>query len=85
MTYYDKHKNETEQLKEDFCPSCLITPLAFVGTGAVVAGGTIPKRHKKWKKAMLISGIISFVSLLAILLYFFFYKKKCDGTCSFKV
>lgn len=76
-----KHLNKEEHVKEDFCPSCLVMPLAFVGTGAVVAGNQLPNKHKKWKKAMLISGVVTLVILILLLVYYFVFKKDCDGTC----
>lgn len=78
------YKNNEEEIKENFCPSCLVTPLAFVGTGAVVAGQTIPNKHKKWKKAMFISGVVSLISLFFIIVYYFYFQKECDGTCKLK-
>ena len=42
---------EKKEIKEDFCPSCLIVPLAFAGTGATVAGEVIPGKHKKMKNS----------------------------------
>lgn len=76
-----KHLHEEEHVKEDFCPSCLVMPLAFVGAGAVVAGNKLPNKHKKWKKAMLISGVVTLVILILLLVYYFMFKKDCDGTC----
>lgn len=75
-------KQSENEVKEDFCPSCLLMPLSFVGTGALVAGGTLPKKHKKWKKGLLISGIVTFISLIILLVYYFMTRKNCKGTCS---
>jgi len=73
---------ETEnQVKEEFCPSCLTMPLAFVGTGAMVAGSTVPKKYKNWKRGLLISGILTFISLIILIVYYFFNRKNCNGTC----
>lgn len=77
------YKKESEdEVKEDFCPSCLVMPLAFVGTGAMVAGGVVPQRHKKWKRALMITGIITLISLIMMVMYYFFMMKGCNsGTC----
>ena len=78
-------QKQRKEVKEDFCPSCLVMPLAFVGTGAIVAGETIPKAHKKWKKGLVISGAVTLISLLILLAYFFFFKKGgCNGACPIK-
>lgn len=75
-------KESDNELKEDFCPSCLVMPLTFVGTGAVVAGGAMPKKYKKWKKALLVSGILTFIFLTILVVYYFFISRKnCNGTC----
>jgi hypothetical protein len=78
-------KHNEEEIKEDFCPSCLVMPLAFVGAGAVVAGNKIPNKHKKWKKAMLISGVATLVFLILLVIYYYVFQKGCDGTCDLKV
>ena len=66
-----------EEVKEDFCPSCLVVPLAFAGAGAAAAGGTVSKKHKVWKKALLISGVLSVVMAIALAAYYFLYKAEC--------
>ncbi len=72
-------------VKEDFCPSCLVMPLAFVGAGAVVAGENVPNKHKKWKKGLLVTGVITLISLLVLIFYYYVLKKDCgNGTCSLK-
>jgi hypothetical protein len=77
------NKESEKEVKEEFCPSCLVMPLAFVGTGAVAAGGAISKKHQKWKKGLLISGIVTFIFLILLIIYYFMTKKSCNGTCSF--
>ena len=73
----------TEETREDFCPACLIVPLAFAGAGATGVGGMVSKKHKKWKKALLISGIATILMSLIFLVYWFMNKDKCSsGTCS---
>jgi hypothetical protein len=71
--------NDKKEIKEDFCPSCLVVPLAFAGAGAAAAGGTVSKKHKIWKKALLISGVISVIISIGILIYFYMNKdcKSC--------
>jgi len=68
---------DDKEVKEEFCPSCLVVPLAFAGAGAAAAGGTVSKKHKKWKKALLISGVISIVMAIALAAYYFLYKSEC--------
>ena len=70
-------KEEEEELKEDFCPSCLVVPLVFAGAGAAAVGGTVSKKHKMWKKALLISGIVTILIAIAMGLYYFMYKAEC--------
>lgn len=72
---------KNEEIKEDFCPACLVVPLAFAGAGAAAAGEVVPKRHKKWKKALLISGVLTFVFAMMLLVYYFMIKKDCNGSC----
>ena len=74
------NKND-EEIKEDFCPACLVVPLAFAGVGAAAAGEVVPDKHKKWKKGLLISGIITFVFAMMLLAYYFMSKKDCKGSC----
>lgn len=74
--------NNDKHLKEEFCSSCLVMPLALMGTGAVAAGNVVPNKHKKWKKGLLLSGIITLIGLFVLLAYYFFNRKKCNGTCS---
>jgi len=49
----------------------------------VAAGGAISKKHQKWKKGLLISGIVTFIFLILLIIYYFMTKKSCNGTCSF--
>ena len=70
---------EKKEIKEDFCPSCLIVPLAFAGTGATVAGEVIPGKHKKMKKGLLISGILTIVFTVGLVIYYLKNKDKCDS------
>jgi hypothetical protein len=68
-----------EDIKEDFCPSCLIVPLAFAGAGATAAGGTMSKKHKKWKKALLISGVITIIFTVGLFIYYHANKDDCKS------
>jgi len=70
-------RRDKEELKEDFCPSCLVVPLAFAGAGAATAGGTVSKKHKVWKKALLVSGIVTLLIAVAMGFYYFMYKAEC--------
>ena len=69
--------NRKEELKEDFCPACLVVPLAFAGAGAAAAGGTMSNKHKKWKKALLISGILTILMCLGFGIYYILNKDNC--------
>ena len=71
-----------DETKEDFCPACLVVPLAFAGASATAAGGTMSKSHKKWKKMLLISGIVSVLISAIILIYYFMNKENCAGKCN---
>ena len=74
----------TEETREDFCPACLIVPLAFAGVGATGAGGIVSKKHKKWKKMLLISGIVTILLSLLLLIYWHMNKDSCSsGSCKF--
>ena len=66
-----------EDIKEDFCPSCLVVPIAFAGAGATAAGTTVSQKHKTMKKALLISGVVTVILTLIIGGYYIFYKKDC--------
>jgi hypothetical protein len=69
-------KEEKEQ-REEFCGLCLVAPLAFAGAGATAMGGTMSKKHKAWKKTLLVSGIATIVLSIGILVYYFMFKKNC--------
>ena len=71
--------NKKEDVKEDFCPSCLIVPLAFAGAGATTVGGTMTKNHKKWKNVLLISGVITIISTIGLVIYYFMNKDDCKS------
>lgn len=71
-----------EKVKEDFCPSCLVVPLVVAGAGAAAAGGTVSQKHKVWKKALLISGVVTFLIAIAIAIYLF-ANKDC-ASCKLK-
>lgn len=74
-------ENETrENYREDFCPSCLVVPLAFAGAGATAVGGT--GKHKKWKKALLVSGIVTLIFTILLIVYYFANKKSCTSCMS---
>lgn len=63
------------EIKEDFCPACLIVPMAFVGAGSAVGSGSMGKSNKKMRGIMLWISIITFsISLLGYLYYC--YKDK---------
>lgn len=67
---------EKEEIREDFCPSCLAVPLAFAGVGASAYGSQTNGGDKNKKKVFLYIGIGSFI--LALLIWIYFKKiKKC--------
>ena len=66
-----------EEIKEDFCPVCIVGPLAFAGASATAMGGTMSKKHKKWRQMLLISGISTIVLSLLVLGYFLIFKREC--------
>lgn len=69
--------NDDNTIKEDFCPSCLVVPLAFAGVGATAAGTTASKKHKTMKKVLLYSGLITVLLTLLVGGYYIFFKKDC--------
>lgn len=66
--------NNNEEVKEDFCPSCLAIPLAMAGVG-VSAAGSKKGNHQKKRKMMLWIGISMTVVFSLIAIYFLFIKK----------
>lgn len=66
-----------EEQREDFCSLCLVAPLAFAGASATAAGTTVSKKHKKWKNTLLISGILTIVTSLGFLSYYYFFNRNC--------
>ncbi len=64
-------------VKEDFCPSCLVVPIAFAGAGATAVGGTMPDDRKRTKKALLISGVVTIGFSLLVGAYYLLNKKNC--------
>ena len=74
------NENEHEyDVKEDFCPSCLVVPLAFAGAGATAAGATVGQKHKKTKKILLISGVITLLFTLGLGVYYIMKKDDCKS------
>jgi hypothetical protein len=72
------NRKDEDQVKEDFCPACLVVPLAFAGAGAAAAGGTMSNKHKKWKKALLISGVLTILLCIAFGVYYLMNKDNCQ-------
>ena len=73
----DKTKHLTEEVKEDFCGACLVTPLIFAGMGMAAAGGTLSGKHRKWKKALLISAVITLLMCVGFGVYYLMNKDNC--------
>ena len=75
-----KYKNPNKDVIEGFCGACLAVPLAFAGVGASAYGSSNSRSaHKKQKKIILWSGIISVIISLVIAIYYLFFSKctKC--------
>lgn len=68
-----------QDVKEDFCPSCLVVPLAFAGASATAAGKTMGNSHKQTKRILLYSGIATILLTLALGLYYLVFKEKCTA------
>lgn len=86
---YDKDTNKIvnkkDEVTEYFCPSCLVMPLAFVSAGAVVAGENVSNKHKKWKRGLLITGVISLIVLVCLIVYYYFLQNDCgSGSCKLR-
>jgi hypothetical protein len=80
-----RQQQQDNEVKENFCPSCLVMPLAFVGAGAVVAGENVSNKHKRWKKGLLISGVFTLIVLLFLIVYYYVLKKDCGtGSCKLR-
>lgn len=73
-----------DTMREDFCPSCLVVPLAVAGAGAAGISMTSSKKHKLQKKILLISAIISILLSISIGLYYLVFKKDCES-CKVKL
>ena len=72
--------NKKEDIREDFCPSCLIVPLAFAGVSATTAGSVVSKKkHKKMKLALLISGMLTVILSIGMIVYYNMNKKDCKS------
>lgn len=72
----EDNKNDSDQ-REDFCSLCLVAPLAFAGASATAVGSGVSKKHKKWKKTLLISGITTIGFSILLLIYYFLFNKNC--------
>jgi hypothetical protein len=68
-----------QDVKEDFCPSCLVVPMAFAGAGATAIGGNISSERKRTKKMLVISGIVTLFTALAVGGYYLIFKKDCTS------
>lgn len=67
---------EKEQ-REDFCGVCAVAPLAFAGASATAVGSTMANNHRAWKNTLIVSGVVSIVISICILIYYFVFKKDC--------
>jgi cytosine/uracil/thiamine/allantoin permease len=66
--------NSSDDIKEPFCGACALIPLAFAGAGASAYGNT-SKGHKKTKKILLWSGVITVILCLIFIIYIYGFKK----------
>ena len=67
------------EIKEDFCGACVAVPLAFAGVGASAYGSSSKGKHKQRKKIALITGGVSILLSVLIVVYYL-YIRKC-ATC----
>ena len=68
-------KKDNEDTKEEFCSSCAMGVVAIAGAVGAGAGASSKKMHKKYKKILIWSGIITFIITIAITIYM--WKKNC--------
>ena len=65
----------TDDTKEEFCSSCVAGGFAIAGAVGAGAGVSSKKMHKKYKKILIWTGIVTFIISLAVAGYM--YKKNC--------
>jgi hypothetical protein len=57
--------NKEKEIKEDFCPACIVVPLAMIGGVGGVASSTAKDEYKTYKKIVFwISIIITIISFI---------------------
>lgn len=64
----DKDMIKVNDVKEDFCTSCIGAGLAIAGAGATTAAGLTKTKHYVWKQVLLWSGVA--ICVIAIILLF---------------
>lgn len=69
-------KNNKEDVVEEFCGACLAIPFAFAGIGAGALGGNSRKTYKNGKRIAFWGLVVTFISLL-VMLYYYFSCSKC--------
>ena len=79
--YNDVNKQDDE-VKEEFCPSCVVIPLAFAGAGAGSYGALAKGSQKKMRTILLWSGIITFLLSVGVLVWIYGPWKKGKGCMS---
>ena len=72
-----KNCSQETDIREDFCSSCLVVPLALVGASATGMSLSTSKKNKMRKKILLVGGIVTIVSAVAIGIYYLMNKKNC--------
>ena len=57
-----------EDIKEEFCTSCIGAGLAIAGVGASVAGSLSKSEHQVWKNVLLWCGVAIYVIAIILLI-----------------
>lgn len=70
--------NKKKEIKEEFCPVCLIAPLAFSGVGTAAYGET----HSNKKSLFYVGIVITIISILIGLYYLYRNNNKDCSECS---
>ena len=70
-----KEQNKDENVKEEFCTSCLAIIPGLIGTGGVVSASGKGGNHKKYKSIIFWSSIA--LIILSIFIYFY-YRSRCS-------
>lgn len=66
-----------DDMREDFCASCLVVPLALAGASATGVAVSTSNKNKMRKKILLWSGIATIVLAVLIGVYYLMNKETC--------